>query len=539
MLDTAQIPEDEQQRADIFAGFFQFKTTPLLGKLISLPHKTIGIFSGNQGGKTSTVAQHYVLRLLGKAPVEDLDGNPLPNRNNLMKKVRCMSSSLPEDSSAEEQDNTQYLELKKRIPPELIIKDITARAKNLVVRRPLGLNTQQSIFEFRSFKQELQDLGKIQLSSAWNDEEPPRAHREEGRMRLLAEDGDEIFTLTPEKSLTYTFDEIWQNANYIFRTDAIVEKFNQPQEEFKKTGHDIACIQMATDDNPELSVEVIDRLFGEITDPVVYNIRRYGVFAAIAGRIHKAYNPAVSYISYQKYFPNGVPYDWMHCRGIDYHESRTPWSVGWVSISPDNEWFLWQEFHPAIDGANAYSTYDISRAIVRKSGDYFYTANLIDPLAKKKQANTLFSTVDDLNRYFDDFRKNEGLGTPTFWEGWDTKGTGGRDNIGMRFKNAVRCGAPFNNKVKERGRIRTLPTIWICDTCPKFHKSIMTWRYGEFVAAATKAVNDPKNEPQQKNSHDNMVLECLAKDQRAQNAKLILRRPVAQSHRVASVTGRP
>ncbi|MHC4951057.1 MAG: hypothetical protein ACYTEU_08755, partial [Planctomycetota bacterium] len=498
-----------------------------------------GIFSGNQGGKTSTVAQHYVMRLLGHYPTHDYNGNKLPDKNKLMKKVRCMSSSLPEDSSAEEQDNTQYLELKKRIPYELIEKDITARQKNLVVRRPAGLSTEKTIFEFRSFKQELQDLGKIQLSSSWNDEEPPKAHREESRMRLLAEDGDEIFTLTPEKSLTYTFDEIWLNANYIYRTDAIVKKFNLKQEELKNTGHDIACIQMATDDNPELSPTAIDRIFKEVTDPVVYNIRRYGVFAAIAGRIHKAYNPAVNYISFQKTFPDGIPYEWLHCIGIDYHESRTPWSVGWVSISPDDEWFLWQEFHPAIDGNNAYSTYDIARAIVRKNGHYNYTVTLIDPMANKKQANTLFSVTDDLNRHFDDFRRNEGLGTPLFWKGWDTKGTGGRDNIGMRFKNAVRCGKPFNNKVKERGRVRALPTLWICDTCPDSHKSILNWRYGEYVAAATKAVNDPKMEPQQKNSHDNMVLECLAKDATTQHAGLILKRPVTRNPKVASITGRP
>jgi hypothetical protein len=542
MNNLSTIPEADQERAEIFAGFFQFKTTPLLGKLLNLPQKTIGIFSGNQGGKTSTVAQHYVIRLLGQYPRKDVSGVPLPDKNALMKKVRCMSSSLPEDSSAEEQDNTQYLELKKRIPYELIEKDITHRQKNLVVRRPVGLNTQKTIFEFRSFKQDLVDLGKIQLSSAWHDEEPPRAHREECRVRLLAEDGDEIFTLTPEKSLTYTFDEVWERADYIYRTDTIVKHFNLPQEEFFETNNDIACIQMATDDNPELSPEAIDRIFRDVTDPTVYNIRRFGVFAAVTGRIHKTYNPGICYINYNKYFPNGVPYNWMHCRGIDYHESRTPWSIGWVSISPDDEWFLWQEFHPAIDGPNAYNSYDIARAIVRKSDDYYYIVNLIDPLANKKQSNSLFSVTQDLNRYFDEFRKSEGLGTPAFWEGWNTKGTGGRDNIGMRFKNAVRCGVPFNNKIKERGRIRTLPTLWICDTCPKTHKSILSWRYGEYVTAATKAVNDPKNEPQQKNSHDNMVLECLAKDQRTQNARLILKRPTqarTRNPKVASITGRP
>jgi len=851
---------EQYSEAEKLTGFCSFKDTEVLGALQILPHTTIGIFSGNQGGKTSSVAEHYVIRLF--------DSHKVKRKNELMRKVRCMSSSLPEDSSAEEQDNTQYLELKKRIPYELIEKDITARAKNLVVKRPFNLG--KTIFEFRSSKQEIQDLGKIQISSLWHDEETPKPHREECKMRLLKENGDEIFTLTPinalcfdedteiltkrgwkrydtilasdyiltynikedhmewkymnrffldwyrgkmicfknnsfdfcvtpehkwvvcndrrknefyleksnllntrhiikriakrassypdnpcfedefislagwlvsdgscgrnlviyqsltaypqncekldaisnkycdqiriqdnkyggtfidgkywdgsgimrryriigdlrkrlkeildEKSLkedfictlsdrqlqilfdaivdgdgyrnesggirlnqrgneklidnfqlistllgklshkskwtdnrgklidgihvyanserywpnthvknldikeydyegfiwcpstengtvvvrrngcvsisgnTYTYDEIWQNACLIYRTKTIVDKFNLPRVEVKDTGFDIACIQMATDDNPELSPQAVDRLMEEHSDdPASYALRRYGIFKAVTGRIHKTYNPAVGYIDYRKYFPNGIPYSWFHARGIDYHESRIPWSVLWMSASPTNEWFYWQEFHPAIDGPNAYSTYDIAKAIVRKSGDFYYQLNLIDPLANKKQPNTLMSTTDDLNRHFDDFRNMEGLGTPAYWQGWDTKGTKGRDIVAMRFKNASRCGVPFNNTIREHGKTRYIPTLWICDTCPRTHRSILNWRYGEYVTAATKAVNDPKNQPQQKNSHDNMVMECLAKSEVLQYAYHYLK-PMQSQNQNYSLTGRP
>ena len=210
-----------------------------------------------------------------------------------------------------------------------------------------------------------------------------------------------------------------------------------------------------------------------------------------------------------------------------------------MSCSHENEWFLWKEFHPAIDGSNAYNTYDISKYIARNSGDYYYEVNLIDPLANKKQANTLFTTVDDLNRYFKQFRDNEGIGTEAHWIPWFTKGTGGRDEIAMRFKNAVRCGKPFNNQLRKNGRDVFLPTLWICDTCPRFNQSIMDWRYGEYVTTATKMVNDPKPEPQQKNSHDNMVLECLAKDDRIKHSHYFAtNKPPVQQHRSRSITGR-
>jgi len=451
-----------------------------------------------------------------------------------------MSSSLPENSDQDEQDNAQYVELKKLIPYELIEKDITARSSTMVVRRPLGLSTPKTVFEFRSSKQELQDLGKIDLSSLWHDEETPKDRRGECVMRLISEDGDEFFSLTATNPYTYTFDEIFNNASLVYKTNTITDKFGGEKFELRDTGRDIACMFMATDDNPTLTKEAVDRIFEDITDPDELAVRRYAVFRAVSGRIHKSYNPQYCYIDLNRTFPDGIPYRWVHARGIDYHESRTPWSIGWLSASPEDEWFLWQEFHPGIDGPSAYSTYDISKAILRKSGDYIYTVNLIDPLANKTQANTNTSVTQDMNRYFQQIREETGLGTTTYWQGWDTKGTKGRDEVGKRFKNAVRCGKPFNNTYREHGTTRRLPTLWICNACPETNKSLINWRYQEYITSMTRAVNDPKPTPQKKWSHDNMVIEGLAKDRRLLNAASMIHNPPKQmvrgGHR--SVTGR-
>lgn len=518
--------------AEQWRGYEMFQPTELSVWLDRMPHKTLCISSGNRAGKTGSVAKHYVDRVMGVCNV--------PEKNRLARKVRCMSSSLPEQTGEDEDDNAQYLELKKRIPPSLIISDITARNKNLVIRRPGGLNTDKTIFEFRSSKQETQDLGKISLSSVWHDEETPKEKRNECRMRLMEEGGDEIFTLTAINPISYVYDEVWQRAEYIYSSKTIVSKLGIARKKYPNKNTGIACFQMATDDNPILDTAEVDRIFEDITDPDDLLLRRYGVFKAISGAVHKSYNSNICYIDFDKVLPDGIPYRWVHARGIDYHESRTPWSVGWLSASPDDEWFLWQEMHPAIDGPNAYNTYEIAQAIARRSLDYYYTVNLIDPLANKKQANTLFSTTEDLNRYLDQIRKDTGVGTPTWWEGWDTKGTTGRDEIKKRFKNAVRCGKPFNNRVVEKGRARRLPTLWISHRCPKFNKSILSWRFGEYVTSHTKAVNDPKNVPQQRWSHDNMVLECLGKDARLLHAAHMIEQPPRQAIRrkSISVTGR-
>ncbi len=180
-----------------YAGLFSFQRTEVSDLLRRLNASVIAIFAGNRGGKTSTIAEHYVERVLGLHRV--------PKKNILAKKIRCMSSSLPEGNDPAMQDNAQYIELKKYIPYEQIEKDITARSQSMSVRRPLGLSSPKTVFEFRSSKQELQDLGKINLSSVWHDEETPEEKRTECQMRLIQEGGDELFSITATNP--FCFDE--------------------------------------------------------------------------------------------------------------------------------------------------------------------------------------------------------------------------------------------------------------------------------------------------------------------------------------------
>jgi hypothetical protein len=494
--------------------------------LTHLPHQIIAMFTGNQAGKTASAAMQYVLRVFGLHPIED--------KNRLGRNIRCLSSSLPVSKDENESTNMQYHELKKFLPYECIIKDVTARSSVLKVSSPVHGFTW---FDFMSWKQDLTDTASVQRCSLWEDEEPPKVFREESRRRLLARGGDEVITLTPKNGLSYLYDDIWNKKSYLYRSETISKVLNLPRKTEDPEGdRNIACIQIATDDNPTMTKESIDINF-EDAEPEDVMVSRYGVFKQITGRVHKTYERDIHYISYDKYFPDGVPYEWTHSRGIDYHESRTPWSVGWMSASKEDEWFLWQEFHPVIDGPHAMTTSEITKSMARKSGDYYYIVNLIDPLANKKQPNTLTSTTEDINRYLWELREEHGIGTESFFEGWDTKGGKGRDEVQLRFKNAKKVGKPFNNLVIDKAGIkRRLPTLWICDTCPNFDNSVRKWSYNEWATAQTRSVNDAKNTPRPRYSHDNMVLECLAKDIRLKvydAPHFVSQRP----HRV-SATGR-
>jgi len=521
----------EENKLPLFENFVKFVYTPHLHKLLSLEHNIVFVLAGNQSGKTANVAYEYFLRIIGKHPIAD--------KNRLSKNIRCLSSSLPESSDADEQDNTQYLELKKLIPYEMILKDITSRSQTMVVSSPIH---GKSYIEFKSTKQELQDIGKVQRCSVWADEEPPKSYWDESRVRLHSRIGDMRISLTPINGISWTFDQLYNRASYIWRTDSIVDALNEPKEEIHKDrSKNIAVIHMAVDDNPTLTKEGIELILEDydIDDNDVYLLRRYGVFKQLTGKVHKGYNPRIHYIPFDKYFPDGIPYGWFHSRGIDYHDSRTPWSIGWLSASPDDEWFLWQEMHPSIDGPRAMNTAEIALAMARRSGDYYYGLNLIDPLANRKQSNTLFSVTDELNQHFDTIRKDHGIGTACYWEGWDTKDTKGENEIRKRLKNATKVGTPYSNTYREHGVTRHLPTFWICNTCPKSNHSMNRWSHDEYKATQTIAVNDPKPKKQQKFSHDNMVIECLAKD-----ARLLFANNTIKSHTVnkkrrhRSATGR-
>jgi len=116
---------------------------------------------------------------------------------------------------------------------------------------------------------------------------------------------------------------------------------------------DIAVVQGAMDDNPTLSKSDIEALMDGIDDPDAYLIRRYGIFKQVSGRIFKSFDWNVHYIPKDKWFPEGIPHNWAHFRGIDYHE-HINWACGFVAISPWNEAFVYNEFNPSPENMITY-----------------------------------------------------------------------------------------------------------------------------------------------------------------------------------------
>lgn len=442
------------------------------------------IFKGNQGGGTGAHCYDLTTRLLGIHPVR--------HRNVLNKPVRMVSKVVPE-SDCDEQ-NQQYVELKKLIGPIGIIKkDITARNKTMTVRDVKGGADKK--VEYMASTQELDAFMSVQRSAYYQDEEIDRIKWDESQVRLLKEGGDTSVSVTPAKGLDWMFDSIWRRARKIHRSKIICDKFGFPAVEETGSTAPIECFCWATDDNPCMTPDAIERIFEGIDDPDELAMRRYGVFRQVSGRIYKVFDERVHKVPYADVFSADLFRSYWNFRIIDYHPSK-PWDASFVVVTPHNEWIVWNEMHATHDNKTTLRLRDdIKEASLLKEDEEFNRCTWIDPLSTVKQTRPDFTTGRSV---FDDLMSGQnGLRrlTPA-----DTKNSpnGGRMNIKMRLQNALQCRFPGNNQTQSEDQEERygeyLPTLWFLDNCRLHIESFKNWRYVDWKQEATKAAKVVKRE---------------------------------------------
>jgi len=504
-----------------WVGLFSYIPTQFFKWLLTSPCKITCLFFGNQTGKTECVAMDQIFSILGMHP----NVNKRIKPEDTIRTIRFASQTLPGEKEEVEVKNTQYPAFKRRFPQHMIEKEITSRKPTLTVKTPEGGNVQ---VEFVSFSQETQSGAGVQRKRIWIDEESSRDFYEEQIPRLLAADGDIIFTFTPVPgAIGWEFDELYERARIIYRTPAVRARIKErhgedyPECQITDSKDDICVIMAATDDNPiyeEIAKkrseqtgkvitakEYIDSMFDMFDDEDVVDARRYGLFRQLSGKIYKSFS-STQVIKPETYFPDGIPHDWKHYRGIDYHQSN-PWACVWLSLSPQDEIFVWEDYAPS---PQRMITYDIAENIASRSRDFRYVFNMIDPNASNRQPNTNLTTIDDLNRYFKEFRDRE-ICSGGSWQGWDTHGGRGREELTKRLINSVKVGKPFNNKVVMEGRAVFLPTIWIFQNCKNVIESMKNWRLEQWASRESLAKNDPREKSQMRWSHFPICIECLLK----------------------------
>ena len=201
-----------------FEGFWSFKPTWIFQQFINRPEKIIAYLTGNQKGKTCDIAYSYVLRIMGMHPVEKKNMRP----NNPIRTFRFASETLPTDSDGGEVKNTQYPEFMKWLPKHLIKKDITVRRPVVDIYDPQG--GPDVHIDFTSFGQTTQSQAGQKRASVWIDESSGKEFYEEQLPRLLAADGDLLYSLTPAEFVGFEFDEFFERASVYIRTEAVRER---------------------------------------------------------------------------------------------------------------------------------------------------------------------------------------------------------------------------------------------------------------------------------------------------------------------------
>lgn len=521
------LTDAEKRELNNWAGFISFIPTVPFYWLTHCEAKTICVYSGNQFGKTDMMVMDYILRIIGRHPIGWKNVRP----TDVHRTFRFASEVLPVLGGDESgSKNTQYPAFKRRLPPSLIKRDITGDNKTMTIRSLAG---GPDIFvEFVAYSQGTGSQAGVQRRSTWLDESAPRSFFEEQIPRLLAADGDLMYTMTPEPGLIgWEFDELYERASVVMRTkkvrERLADRFQEKHEEVEllERADDITVIMAATDDNPiytALAEKRSKQIGKQITpdqyiteklqlfdaDEDVMDARRFGMFRHLSGKIFKTFTPQVHRISHEKYFEHGVPHDWKHARGVDFH-THNPWACVWMSVSPQDEIFVHAEYEP---NPQREVSWDIAKLIAARSGDYHYILDLMDPLAKDKQPNTGTSPMEDMNMFAMTLRR-EGLGTGAYWQSWDTKNERGMDEFRKRLANALKVGRPFNNRntMLAPGEPLYLPTIWITDRCPKVVESMKNWRREEWRDRNSKLTKDAKDKPEQKWSHFCRAIECLLK----------------------------
>lgn len=541
------ISQAEIAQLNEYANFLSFKETWQFRMLMNSKSWTVLMLSGNQAGKTSSVARHYVMRFMGLHPIAEKNSDYFVCKNDhkqaivtapdgsfdgkgrckkcdeklelyceppFLRIYRFASQNMPGVSGEDRPEvrNTQHPELLKWLPPYLIKRNINSRSPVMSVKDING--GAEIVIEFVSYGQDVQSVAGQQRKSLWADEEAPYDFMEEQYPRLFMANGDIVFSMTAANKISWMYDEFFEKASITDRSDKIIEApvikqlFGSLQKhEVKKTGKDIHVIQFASDDNPTMQAEVIDERLANIDDPNTLARRRYGMFAQASGRVLKNFRYDAHFLSMDKTFPDGIPQDWLHARGIDYHQ-RNDWHFGAVSLSNHNEMFIWCEGRYSPELLDIEET---AKAIAEATDDiYYFSLNVIDPLANTIQGNKR-TTVQDLNRRFSEL-KRKGIGTGGYWTPWDTKSLKGREQLRLRLKNSIRCKRPFNNIVSENGKTVILPTIWVMDTCPEMAKYLRMWRHEENKGRDDTATKDENENVQQKWSHYPMVLEGILKE---------------------------
>ncbi len=212
---------------------------------------------GNRSGKTVGGAVESIYRLQGNHPFKKVPPAPVRGRGvavdieDGLKKIM-----LPE--------------LAKWIPPSLL-KEGSWESSYDKQSRILNL-ANGSLMDFLTYEQDVEKHAGTSRHFFWMDEEPPKDVFNENLLRLVDTGGQWFMTMTPLLGLTW-----------------IYEEYYRPLYEEGTSHANVKIILVSTDDNPNISLAVLDMMTEGMTQEE-RDARRHGKFLAFSGQVYNTFD---------------------------------------------------------------------------------------------------------------------------------------------------------------------------------------------------------------------------------------------------------
>ena len=197
------------------------------------------------------------------------------------------------ESDSLEVKNVQYPAFKDIFPPYLIYKDPTTRVKNLVLHDVYERG--HIIIEFTSFKQSLITKTGQSVLSFWGDEQMSEEECSDAKARVVFEKGDIVLTCTPiptpSSHLSFYYNEFYEKARIYYRTQKVADKmtevYGRTFNRLEETDSNMSCavFQASSYDNPMIDHREVDELLMTHDDPVMNDIKIFGLFKQLSGKI--------------------------------------------------------------------------------------------------------------------------------------------------------------------------------------------------------------------------------------------------------------
>lgn len=266
-----------------------------------------GLYTGNRWGKSSLVCNEFIWHCNKRHPFKEVPARPY--------RLRACA-----DGWKVGVEGLMIPLFQRWVDPDDLVggswSDAYRQGDHTLTFRD-GSTIQFMSYEIADTGRDAQKFAGVDLDGFWHDEASPYTVWEENMARIVDRNGWAVNTLTPVLGESWEYDGIyqrWQNGEPGF-----------------------ACWTGSTYENQLLDKTAIDDILGNIEDPLMREIRLYGVWRSIAGAVYPEF--ADRHI---------IPYNFQRVLQatryivIDPAPSK-PTAVVWFGVGEDNQAFAYRD----------------------------------------------------------------------------------------------------------------------------------------------------------------------------------------------------